>query len=73
MALNKGQLQSQITAAFITAMQTETGSVSATAAQLGQDIADAVDSFVKSGTVSTTVIGTLPPGPQAATGTGSVT
>jgi hypothetical protein len=42
-------------------------------ATLASALADANDAFVKSGSVSTTVTGTLPAGPVAASGSGSIT
>lgn len=72
MPLPKGQLKSDIAAAFITAMQTEDAEVTSVANQLATDISDAIDSYVKAGTVSTVVTGTLPTGPTAASGTGSI-
>lgn len=69
--LPKGQLQSDIATAFITAMQTEGADVTTVANQLATDISDAIDSYVKAGTVTTSVPG-ITPGPGTATGTGSI-
>lgn len=43
-----------------------------TQAQVAQAIPDAIDAFVRSGTVTTTVTGTCSTGPVVGTGTGSV-
>lgn len=42
-------------------------------AQAADAIASAIDSYIKSGTVTTTVVGTSPTGPVTGTGTGSIT
>lgn len=75
MSLQLSTLKAQIKSAFTTAMQNESGDADAVATQLANDIGDAVDDFVKSGTVSTsvTVTGVTPgPGSAVGTGTGSV-
>lgn len=69
MALDKATLASTLTQIFADG---QTGAKSQ--AQVAQAIADAIDAFVKSGTVTTTVTGTdSQGGPVVGVGTGSVT
>lgn len=41
--------------------------------ELAADIASAIDTYIKSGTVTVTLAGTSPSGPVTGTGTGAVT
>jgi hypothetical protein len=67
MALNKAQL-----AADLQAILGDGQAGAKTQAQVAQAIADALDVFVKSGTVTTSVTGTCSTGPVAGTGTGAI-
>lgn len=67
MALNKATLASTLMQIFADG---QAGTKSQ--AQVAQAIADAIDVFVKSGTVTTTVSGTCSTGPVAGTGIGSI-
>ena len=67
MALNKASLAAELESIF-TAGQ----SGSKTQAQVAQAIADAIDTFVRSGTVTTTVTGTCSTGAIAGSGNGIV-
>lgn len=71
MALNKTQLRIQMKAAFEKARQ-QTENPNDVLDTLVDDLADAFDTYVKTATVNTTVIGTLPNGPVAASGTGNL-
>ncbi len=78
MALDKATLKSSIKSALLAAAAEEDpDNFDAAMDSLAGNISDAVDAFVKSGTVTTTVttvvIGTLPVGPVAATGSGAGT
>ena len=65
MALNKAQL-----AADLQAILADGQASAKTQAEVAQAFADAIDAFVRSGTVTTTVTGTCSTGPVAGTGTG---
>ena len=67
MPLDKTTLQSQLQAIF------EDLDPSKTPEQVAQEMADAIDVFVKSGTVNTAVTGSCPTGAVTGTGTGAVT
>jgi hypothetical protein len=67
MALNKAQL-----AADLQAIMADGQAGAKSQAQVAQAIADAIDAFVRSGTVTTTVTGTCSTGPVAGVGTGVV-
>ena len=67
MALNKTQLAADLQAVFA-AGQGGTKSQ----AQVAQAIADAIDTYVRSATITTTVTGTCSTGPVAGTGSGTV-
>ena len=71
MALNKAALMAAIRQAFTDQTSKEDNGPAAIA-DLASKIADAVDTFVKSGTVNTTVTGTCatPSGPGTIAGTG---
>ena len=69
MALDKTTLGTAIANAFAAAHGQGLKPADTT---LANAIADAIDTYVKAGAVSTTVIGTLPAGPVAAAGTGSI-
>lgn len=69
MALDKTTLGTAIASALASAHGQGITSADTT---LGNAIADAVDTYVKGADVSTTVLGTLPAGPVAATGTGGL-
>jgi hypothetical protein len=74
MALNKAGLEAAILAALTKqANKTNASDDPAVSRQeLASDIATAIETFVKSGLVSTTVTGTSPSGPVTGTGTGSI-
>lgn len=69
MALNKSALQTSLESIFNDLNPEKTP------ADVAQQMADAIDTFVKSGTVSTTVTGTtspaVPGAPSTVTGTGT--
>ena len=67
MALNKTQLAADLQAVF-EAGQGGTKSQ----AQVAQALADAIDAFVRSATITTTVTGTCSTGPVAGSGSGTV-
>lgn len=71
MALDKATLQAGIKAAF-DKQKNETSDRDACLAKIAEDIANAIDTYVKSGTVATTVTGTIVSG-GAVTGTGTGT
>lgn len=71
MALVKDTLKAAIYAAFAEA-RTKTDDPEAAMNRLADQIATAIDTFVKSGTVSTVVTGTCPAGAVNGTGTGSM-
>jgi len=71
MALVKDTLKAAIYSAFAEA-RTKTDNPEEAMNTLADRIATAVDTFVKSGTVSTTVTGTCPAGAVNGTGTGSI-
>ena len=74
MALDKSTLKTSVKNALIAANNEEDpANFSSAMDTLAGSISDAIDVFVKSGTVTTTVTGTLPTGPVAAVGAGSVT
>lgn len=74
MALDKTTLKSSIKSALLAAATEEDpANFDAAMDALAGSLSDAMDLFVKSGTVTTTVTGTLPDGPVAAAGTGGVT
>lgn len=70
MALDKTTLGTAIANALASA---HGQGIRATDTALGNAIADAIDTYVKGGTVTTVVTGTLPSGPVAASGAGAVT
>lgn len=74
MPLNKAILEAALLAALTEqANKTQVSDDPAVSRQqLATKIADAIDLFVKSGLVNTTVTGTSPSGPVTGTGTGSV-
>ncbi len=76
MALDTTTLRGALTAAFdkVKVFDGETGGQSQQDAinSLAFDMTIAINNFVKSGLVSTTVTGTLPAGPVAAVGTGTI-
>lgn len=71
MSLNKTNLKSALINLF-TAEQDEETDANASVERLAQGIADAVDAFVKSGTVNVTVTTTGSATAQAGTGTGTI-
>lgn len=74
MALNKATLKTDIENALKEVFESSPSSRAAAAAGIAEAIADAVDTFVKSGTVTTSVVGTsVSGGPVTGTGTGSIT
>lgn len=70
MALDKASLGSAIATAFSNAHGQGPQAADTT---LANAIADAIDTYVKGGAVATVVTGTLPAGPVAAVGSGSMT
>lgn len=74
MALVKETLKAAILAAFAKqAAKTAEGDSPALAAeQLAEDIATAIDAFVKTGTVNSSVVGTSPSGPVTGTAVGTI-
>lgn len=74
MPLNKAGLQAAILAALNKqANKTNANDDPATSRlELASDIADAIETFVKTGLVNTTVTGTSPSGPVSGTGIGSI-
>jgi len=70
MALDKSTLGSAIASAFSAAHGQGAQAADTT---LANAIADAIDTYVKGGVVATTVVGTLPAGPVAASGSGAIT
>ncbi len=75
MALVKDTLKAAIVVAFAKqAAKTAQGDSPALAAEeLADDIATAIDAFVKTGTVNSTVVGSSPSGPVTGTATGTMT
>ena len=67
MALDKATLAAELEGIFAAGQ-----GGAKTQAQVAQAIADAIDTFVRSGTVTTTVTGTCSTGPVAGSGTGIV-
>ena len=72
MSLNKTALKNAIVALF-TAEQDEEENATQSIARLSQGIADAVDDFVKSGTVNVNVTTTGTATSHTGTGTGNIT
>jgi hypothetical protein len=68
MALDKATLKNEIKSLLQDMMQKENASFEEFATRLS----DAVDVYVKTGTISTTVTGTCPAGAVAGTGTGTI-
>ena len=68
MALDKASLAAELESIFAAGQ-----GGGKTQAQVAQAIADAIDTFVRSGTVTTTVTGTCSTGPVTGGGTGAVT
>lgn len=74
MPLVKSTLAAAILAALqATAAETDPANLSSALTTQADAIADAIDTYVKSGLVTTVVTGTLPAGPVAAVGTGALT
>lgn len=72
MALNKTALQTAIVQAF-NDQRTKTDNPEAALADLASKLASAIDTYVKSGTVTTTVTGTsVTGGAVSGTGTGNI-
>ena len=67
MALNKAQL-----AAELQTIMADGQAGAKTQAQVAQAVADAIDAFVRSATVTTSVTGTCSTGPVAGAGAGTV-
>lgn len=61
-----------LTSSFETAFQYAEDHPGTSNLQLASDLAKAVDIFVRGGTVSTIVTGTLPDGPVSASGAGGI-
>lgn len=74
MALNKTSLELAIKTAFDRqAAKNQTNDDPAVSRQeIAQDLANAIDAYIKSGTVNTTVTGASPSGAVTGTGTGSI-
>lgn len=70
MPLVKTTLESGILA-LLQKMKQETDPVKAEQ-DFAKDLATLIDTYIKTGTVTTTVIGTSPGGPVTGTGTGSI-
>lgn len=75
MALLKETLKAQILAAFQkqAAKKKETDDPAKSAEELADDLASAIDAYIKTATVNTTVTGASPSGPVTGTGVGSLT
>ena len=75
MALVKSVLQQAIVTAFSkqAAKQDEGSTPEQAINELAADLATAIDTYIKSGTVNTTVIGSSPSGPVTGTGAGAIT
>lgn len=55
------------------AKQAEGDDPAASRQEIAKDLATAIDTYIKSGLVTTTVVGTSPAGPVTGTGTGNIT
>lgn len=75
MALVKQVLEQAILAAFEkqAAKSGESDDPAQSRKEIAADIATAVDSYIKTATVTTVVVGTSPSGPVSGTGTGNLT
>lgn len=71
MALNKTALEQQLILAFDKARK-KTENPDQAQIELAKAIATAIDTYAKTATVSTTVVGTSPSGPVTGTGTGTI-
>ena len=74
MALVKAVLEQTIKAALVrqASKQSEGDSPEAAINELAADLATAIDTYIKSGTVSTVIVGTSPSGPVSGTGIGTI-
>ena len=75
MALVKATLAAAILAALDkqAAKQSEGDDPAVSRVEIATELADAIDLYIKSGTVNTIVTGTSPSGPVTGTGVGSIT
>lgn len=75
MALVKATLEAAILAALEkqAAKTSESDDPATSRAQIAAELADAIDLYIKSGTVNTVVTGTSPSGAVTGTGVGSIT